>query len=124
MAGTLVPSLELVRTGLVKSAEDDLRQLLALYAVARVEQQLGPASHTWATGTYTGDYGADGHANIRYVTVCSDSPADGGIVGSLMAVRTTVYDDANGDDALTSGELQCSYRTKVGRFGTYQAKAS
>lgn len=120
MAATLVPAMELVRTGLEKSAEDDARQLLALYAVTQVEQRLAPAADAWTNTSYSGDYAADGHANLRYSTTCSDAVVDGGIVGALMSVSTTVYDDANGDDALTAGEMRCSYRTKIGKYATYQ----
>lgn len=123
MAATLVPAMELVRDGMEQSVETDRRQLLALYAVSQIEQQLGPAAMGWVTGTFSGDYATDGHAAIRFETACSDDALSGGITGLLMDIRTTVYFDENGDDALTAGELQCSYRTKVGNFATYAASA-
>ncbi len=123
MAATLVPAVELVRDGMELSEETDRRQLLALYAASQVEQQLGVAAMTWATGSYTGDYAADGHADIRFETICTDNPLSGGITDSLMDIRTTVYYDDNQDDALTAGELSCSYRTKIGKFATYAAQA-
>lgn len=123
MAATLVPAIELVRESMAQGEQDDRRQLLALYAVSQLEQQFGAAEMTWATGSYTGDYAGDGQAAIRFDTVCSDDPLNGGITGILMDIRTTVYFDDNGDDALTAGELQCSYRTKIGRFATYEAMA-
>lgn len=123
MAATLVPAMELIRQSMKNSVEDDMRQLLALYAASQVEQQLGMTAMFWTVGSTTGDYAADGHPGIRYVTTCSDDPVDGGIVGQLMDVRTTVYDDANNDDVLTAGEKQCSFRTKIGKFATYEAMA-
>lgn len=123
MAATLVPAIELVRGSMEVSEETDRRQVLALYAVSQVEEQLGLAAMTWSAGSYTGSYATDGHATIRYDTVCSDDPLNGGVTGSLMDIRTTVYYDTNGDATLSAGELQCSYRTKVGRFATYTAAA-
>lgn len=124
MAATLVPAMELVRDSMVVSEETDRRQLLSLYGVSQVEQQLAAAAMDWATGSYSGDYAADGNGAIRYDTTCSDDPVNGGIVGVLMDIRTTVYYDDNGDDALTAGELQSSYRTKVARYDTYSAGGS
>lgn len=121
MGATLVPAMQLVRLGVKKSVETDRRQLLSLYAASQIEQQLATTAMTWASATYSGDYAADGHPNIRYETACSDDPASGGLTDQLMAVRTTVYDDANGDDAFTAGEKNCSYHTKIGKFATYEA---
>lgn len=121
VAGTLVPALELMRAGLEQSIETDRRLLMAAYAVSETEKQLAATAATWATGTYSGDYTADGNADVRYVAVCSDEPVDGGIVGLLMDLRVTTYYDANGDDALTAGEPRCDFRTQLGRFATYEA---
>ncbi len=121
MAGTLVPAMQLVRLGIQKSAETDRHQLLSLYAASQVEQRLASTAMTWASASYSGDYAADGHPDIRYDTVCTDDPLSGGLTDQLMDIRTTVYDDANGDDALTPGERSCSFRTKIGKFATYEA---
>jgi hypothetical protein len=124
MGATLTPTLALVRDGIDLSQETDRRQLLANYAVSQVEQQLGVAAATWVTGSYTGDYSADGLASVRYVTVCSDSPVNGGVVGQLMDIRATCYWDANNDDALNANELRTVFRTKIGRFSTYSVLAN
>lgn len=121
-AATLVPALELVRTGMAQSSETDSRQLLALYAASQIEQRLGIVAMTWSTGSYTGDYASDGHPNLRFDTVCSDNPTSGGITDKLMDIRTTVYLDENQDDTLSTGELRCAYRTKLGNFATYAAQ--
>lgn len=123
MGATLVPALELVRSSMETSVEMDQRQLLALYAVSQVEQQLAASAMTWANASYSGNYAADGHSAIRFDTVCSDDPAEGGVEDTLMAISTTVYYDSNGDSTLNTDELKCSYRTKVGRFATYTAGA-
>ncbi|QDT68587.1 hypothetical protein MalM25_15100 [Planctomycetes bacterium MalM25] len=121
MAATLVPAMQLVRLGVQKSSETDRQQLLSLYAASQIEQRLASIAMTWASATYTGDFAADGHPNIRFETACSDDPLAGGLTDQLMDVRTTVYDDANGDDTLTPGERSCSCRTKIGKFATYEA---
>lgn len=122
MGATLVPALELVRSSMEQSSETDQRQLLALYAVSQIEQQLGIVGMSWSTGTFSGDYSADDNPNIRYDTVTSDELVNGGIPDSLMDIRTTVYLDDNADDALSSGELQCTFRTKRGYFDTEVAQ--
>jgi len=123
MAATLVPAVKFVRYGMERSLEDDRRQLLALYAASQVEERLGIVAASWFEGTQAGDYAADGHADIRYTTTSSDEVASGGIVGTLMDIRTTVYYDTNADDALSAGELRCTFRTKIGKFATYEALA-
>jgi hypothetical protein len=95
--------------------------LLALYAASQVEERLGVVAASWAEGTLAGDYASDGHPNIRYTTTCSDEVVSGGIVGTLMDIRSTVYYDTNADDALSAGEMRCSFRTKIGKFATYEA---
>ena len=121
VAATLVPALELMRDGITMSQDTSRRQLLASYGVSQIEQRLCLTAATWTSGTFTGDYASDGHADVRFETICSDDPSDGGISGELMDLRTTVYYDADGDNALDAGELSCSFRTKLGRFATYEA---
>ena len=90
-----------------QSVETDRRQLLSRCTPSsQVEQQLGAAAAAWATGTYTGDYASDGHADIRYQTVVSDDPADGGVVDQLMDIRSTTYYDDNGNDGLRRGRAE------------------
>jgi hypothetical protein len=50
----------------------------------------------------------------------SDAPANGGIIGELMHVQATVFDDANGNAALNAGEEAVRFRTKMARLLTYQ----
>lgn len=121
MAATLVPAVKFVRYGMERSFEDDRRQLLALYAASQVEERLGIVAASWAEGTQVGDYTSDGHPDIRYTTTCSDEVVNGGIVGTLMDIRSTVYFDANADDVLSAGEMRCTFRTKIGKFATYEA---
>lgn len=121
MGATLVPAMELIRDGMELSIEVDRRQLLALYAATEVENQLSATAALWANGTFSGDFAADGHADLRYTSVVSDDPLNGGVENQLMDIRTTTYFDENNNDALDADELSCDYRTKLGRFSTYEA---
>ncbi len=121
MAGMLVPSLELIRNGIQVSVETDQRQLLANFASSQVEQRLAMTAASWTTGSFSGDFSSDGLPEIRYITICTDAAVDGGIVDTLMIISSTTYYDANGNDALSAGELSCTYTTKLGNFATYEA---
>ncbi|QDU89913.1 hypothetical protein Pla175_33100 [Pirellulimonas nuda] len=121
VGGTLVPALRVVRDGLELSRTTDRHQLLANFAVAKLEEQLGVIATTWTSGQTTGSFTAEGFASLRYVAVRSDSPADGGIASRLMNVTVTVFDDANTNATLDAGERNTVFRTKVARLATYVA---
>ncbi|MEQ8846334.1 hypothetical protein [Botrimarina sp.] len=123
MSATLVPALNFVRDAMRVSDECDRRQVLALYAAAQVEQRLALIASAWSAASASGDYAADGHPDIRFETVADDSAASGGVPGLLMGVRSTTYFDDDGDDLLDPSEMRCEYRTKLGRFATYEALA-
>lgn len=124
VAGTLVPALALIRDGMEASDNTDKHRLLANYAVSKLEEHLAITAAAWTLGTDSGDFSADGFADIRYGVTTSDLPANGGIEDALMHVQVTTYFDSNGDDAYTAGELRCDYRTKIGKFASYEAHAS
>lgn len=123
MSATLIPAMQLVRRGIEVGIEGDRRALLATYGVSQLEQQEAAVAASWLTGSLAGDYSADGHPDIRFQTLTSDDPLSGGVTGVLMDLRTTVYYDENGNDALDGDELQTQFRTKLGRFATYEAMA-
>lgn len=124
VAGTLVPALALVRDGLAASETTDQRALMANYAVSKLEEQLALVAAGWTTGSVSGDLSADGHGELRYTITRSDASADGGIEDELMHIRVTTYIDEDGDDALDADEPQCQYRTKIGKFASYESIAS
>lgn len=117
----LVSSLALLRDGLQMSRTIDDRLMLTNYAVSELERQLSVVATNWSNGTFGGDYAADGHADFRYTATRSDAVSDGGLVDRLMHVQVTTYIDANGDDALSADEKNCTFRTKIGKFSTYEA---
>lgn len=121
VAGTMVPAMELMRTALQQSIETDRRIAMASYGVSEMERLLAATAASWTTGASSGDFTADGQSDIRFESVRSDDPADGGIVDTLMDLRVTTFYDENGDDTLTAGEPHCDFHTKLGKFATYEA---
>jgi hypothetical protein len=79
---------------------------------------------TWTTGTDSGDFAVDGHANIRYTIIRSDNPASGGITNRLMSVSVTTYSDDDADDVLDANEMRTILTTKIARLATYEQKAN
>lgn len=120
VTGTLVPALAVIRDSMAKSREMHQSGLLANYAVQMLEDQVALAARNWTNATLSGNFSGDGHSEIRYTATKSDDPGDGGIVGQLMSVSVTVYEDANNNTTLDTGELQETYRTKVAKLNTYE----
>ncbi|MEM6331571.1 MAG: hypothetical protein AAF790_15170 [Planctomycetota bacterium] len=124
VSGTLAPALALIRDGLALSEQTDQKSLLANYAVSKIEEHLALVAASWASGTATGDFAADGHSGIRFIVTRSDAVSDGGIVGELMHIGVTTYIDDDGDDALDADEPRCDFRTKIGKFASYELRAT
>lgn len=120
----LVGSLALLRDGMIASRTIDQRQMMTTYAVSKLEEQLALVAANWTSGTVVGDFGADGNSTIRYVASRSDAESDGGLTDRLMHVQVTTFVDEDGDDALDADEKRCVFRTKVGRFATYESLAT
>lgn len=122
-ATALVPALALLRDGVTLADRVDARHLLLLYGVSKMEEHLAIVAAGWTEGTFTGNFAAEGHANVRYIVVQSDEVASGGIVDRLMNVQVTTYRDEDGDAALDADEMRNVMRTKIGRFTSYENKA-
>ena len=120
VAGTVVPALGVIRDAMTQSRELHRRHLLSNYAVRILEDQTAYAATNWINATLTGDFTADGHSAIRFSLTRSDTVAAGGLVGQLMNITVTVYDDADGDLTLGTTELQETYRTKVAKLNSYE----
>lgn len=121
VGGTLAPALALMRDGIDVSNKTDQRQLLANYAVSKLEEQLAIAANGWSNGTTTGNFSADGFSSLRFIAVRSDAVVDGGLVNQLMLVRVTTFIDDDADSTLDAGEQRTVYRTKVSKLATYAA---
>lgn len=120
----LVPALAVLRDGISLGDIIDTRHLLLTYGVSKMEEQLAVVGASWATGTTTGNFAADGQASIRYTMIKSDAAVDGGIVGKLMVVTVTTYSDDNGNSAMDSSEARTTMTTKVAKLASYVTKAS
>jgi hypothetical protein len=123
-AAALVPALALMRDGMSLADTIDRRHLLLLYGVSKMEEQLAIVAATWTLGTASGDFAAEGHANIRYIATRSDDPASGGIADRLMSISVTTYSDDDGDDSLGAVEIRTTMTTKIGKLTSYENKAS
>lgn len=123
-AVALVGALAMLRDGMAASETIDDRLLLTNYAVSKLEEQLAIVAGNWTSGSVTGDFAVDGHADIRFSATRSDAVSDGGLVDQLMHVQVTTYVDDDGDDVLDATEKQCVFRTKVGKFVNYEALAT
>jgi hypothetical protein len=120
VAGTIVPTMAVMRDAMTKSRELSRRNLMANYAVSVLESQAATTMLSWSTATSSGNFGSDGHASLRYMANRSDAPADGGLVGQLMHIQVRVYDDTNGDSTFDADELNVLYRTKLARLQSYE----
>ena len=121
---TLVPALALIRDSMTLANTIDTRQLLLTYAISKMEERLAVVGATWVESTVTGDFAADGHANIRFSASTSDAPASGGIDNRLMNVSVTAYSDDDGDDTMDATEDRIVVTTKIGKLMSYENKAS
>jgi hypothetical protein len=122
-AAALVPAMAILRDGMRNASTIDTRHMLHLFGVQMMEEQLATIGATWANGSQSGDFSADGHANLRYNVTRFDSAANGGIPNRLMAVTVTAYSDDNGNDALDAGESRTTFTTKVSKLANYEARA-
>jgi hypothetical protein len=123
-ATALVPALALMRDGVTLANTIDTRHMLLTYAVSKMEERLAIAGAVWSEGTISGDFAADGHANIRFTVVTSDAPASGGIDNRLMNVAVTAYSDDDGNDVMNAAEDRITVTTKVGKLMSYENKAA
>lgn len=123
-ATALVPALAVLRDGITLADTMDKRHLLLIYGVSKMEERLPIIAATWAESTMTGDFAADGHANVRFTITSSDEVASGGIVNRLMNVSLTTYSDDDGDDTMDAGEMRTTFTTKIGKTVTYETQAS
>jgi hypothetical protein len=123
-ASALVPALAFLRDSVTLADIIDKRHLMTIYGVSKMEEQMSVVAATWTTGTVSGDFAADGHANIRYNITRSDNPASGGITNRLMTVSVTTYSDDDADDVLDANEMRTILTTKIARLVTYENKSN
>jgi hypothetical protein len=123
-ASALVPALAFMRDGIALSDIIDTKHVLLTCGVSKMEEQIAVVGATWASGTMTGNFAADGQAGIRFSVARSDAAAGGGIVNQLMVVTVTAYSDDNGNSSMDASEARIVLTTKVAKLVSYANKAS
>jgi hypothetical protein len=127
-AAALVPALVIIRDGIAAAREIDIRHQLLLYGVGTLETQLAAVAalnSAWpGSAPPPGDFAAEGQPNMRYVVTWSDNPADGGLTNRLMNVTVTTFYDEDGDATQDPSEPSVTLDTKIGKFASYENKAS
>ena len=120
IATALVPALRMMRDSLEVSRGVEEADLMATLCVDTLEQQMNTVAGTWDKTTASGDYTAlEGRSYLKFRVTKSDSPVDGGITDRLMAITAVVWNDANGNGTLESGEKKVTFATKVSKFVSY-----
>lgn len=122
-ASALVPALAVMRDGMTLGDIVDTKHLLLIYGVSKMEEQLAIVGATWATGTLTGNFSAEGQSTIRYSVTRSDSAASGGITNQLMVISVTTYSDDNANSTMDSSEPRLTFTTKVAKSVSYATRA-
>jgi len=120
MTSILAPSLAVMRDAMAQSREMNVRNLLASFAVQKLEEQASVSMLTWNNATDENNFAAYGHPEIGFNLSMSDDPSNGGIVGQLMHIQVNVFEDKNGDLIPDAGELQVQFRTKVAKLNSYE----
>ncbi len=122
-ASALVPALAVMRDGMTLGDIVDTKQLLLVYGVSKLEEQQAIVGATWATGTVTGDFAAEGQSSIRYSATRSDAAGSGGITNQLMVITVTTYSDDNANATMDSSEARLTFTTKVAKSVSYVTRA-
>jgi hypothetical protein len=123
-ATSLVPALAFMRDGMSLATTIDTKHMLLTYGVSKMEEQLAVVAAIWTEGNASGDFAADGHANVRFTVTRSDASASGGIENRLMSVSVTTYSDDDGDDTMDAAEARVTVTTKISKLVNYENKAS
>jgi hypothetical protein len=123
IAMTLVPTLRMMRDALRVARDTEQANRVATLAMSTLEEYLLRTAGAWTTGTVTGDFGAEGLANFKFVVTRTDSLADGGIPGDLMAISAVVWEDRDGDDVWDAGEPRAEFGTKLAHIAAYEHEA-
>ena len=119
IALALVPALRLFRDSMQVTRDWESHNEISTFCASLLEQHVARANADWKSTVVRGDLTRYGHADLNYQVVQSDASAAGGVPDALMAITATVWQDANGNNAMDSGEPAASYATKVSKLGAY-----
>jgi len=120
----LVPALGMMRDAIRVGRNTETANLMTTFCASKLEEHLMQTAAVWNPSTVTGDFSAEGYANINFQVIMSDAVADGGIANQLMAIASTVWNDLNGDGDLDAGEPNVVLASKQARNVSYQQEAS
>jgi hypothetical protein len=124
LAITLVPALTFLRDSFVRSRQLSTRNAMTSFCTSKLDEHLALTSVSWATGSVSGNFSADGFAQLRFQVDRSDQVGDGGMVGRLMAVSATVWDDLNNDSARDADEPSVTFASKIAKLARYEDEAA
>ena len=119
----LVPALRMMRDAIRLGRATETANLMTTLCASKLEEQLMRTAAVWNPSTVSGNFSAEGYANLRYQVIMSDAVADGGIANQLMALASTVWDDLNADGDLDAGEPNVVLASKQARNVSYQKEA-
>lgn len=122
-AVALVPALKLMREGMGISREIETEELLTTFCVSKLEEHLAGASADWQTGTYDGDFSAEGYSRLRFSVQRSDAAGDSGITDQLMSVTALVWEDVDSSGTFDEGERSVVFASKASQLPDYLAEA-
>ncbi len=120
----LVPALKMMRDTIRVGRTTETANLMTTFCASKLEEQLMSTAAVWNPSTVSGDFSAEGYANIRFRVIMSDAAVDGGIANRLMATVSTVWNDLNADGGFDAGEPNVVLASKQARNVSYQQEAS
>jgi len=123
MAIVLVPTMVAVRDGMQLSRDIETLTAVNTLCVSKLEEQLAHTAVDFTAQTATGNFAAEGYADLLYQTIASDNVVDGGVADRLMVVTATVWHDADGNGLLGSDEPSATMASKVAKLSIYQEQA-
>ena len=124
IAMALVPALRMMRDAMRVGRDTEAANLASTLAASKLEEHLLKTAGTFTAMTTTGDFAADGHPGMKFSVVRSDSAAAGGIIGALMSITATVWEDRDNDNVWDTGEPRSVYASKLARNVAFENEAS
>lgn len=119
LAIALVPALRLMRDALAVEEDIEYAAAMSTLCVNQLEQSLSKTAAAWNTTAESGNYSTLGYSRLKYSVSKSDAPANGGLTNQLIAITATVWDDADSDNVLDTGEKRVQFSSKLAKMAVY-----
>lgn len=120
IAVALVPSLRMMRDAVRISRETETANLMATFAVSKLEEHLVLTAGNWNTSDTSGDFSAENYPDVLFTVVRTDE----GVGTGLMSLTATVWDDRDDSGEWEAGEPRSVFATKVAKCASYEQEAS